>query len=118
MGRLAGNTKIIYTALKVRQRGFDLGGKSEKWFKEVSSTSGGTEGYFSNRHKQCQSWAWWGRRKSLCSADTKAAHTHLHKSISLPRLEKEYHFRGELRHKSVFSDLTQDMQKVCPWAGR
>lgn len=70
VGRLAGKTKIIYTALKVRKRGLDLWGKSVKRFKEVSSSSKGkrkavlVKGTSNGRAQHGV------RRGSLCSTDT------------------------------------------------
>lgn len=72
--RQTGNTEMVYAALKVRQRGLDLRGKSEKLFKEVSRR----EGYFSIRYKQWERWAWRGEAR-ISGLLASKHHTPFHK---------------------------------------
>lgn len=108
--RLAGKTIIIYIGLKVRKRGLDLCGKVCKMVQGSDQLfKGEKEGYFSYRHKQWESSAW-SEKKEPFALLTPYSPPQKH----LPtRLKEEHDFRGELRHRSVLSDLIQNVQKFC-----
>lgn len=92
--------------------------KSEEWPKEVSSMvkrKGRLILIGKNTERDGHGG---GEEKAVCSTDVKAAHIpsppkHLHAEAE----GTAQFYIGKLRHKGVFNDLIQVMEKVCSWGG-